>query len=358
MGIFQDMLQNMYTGAGAQTPQQQQNTFSGVMGGALQGVAPFMGQTTRPNTMAQVLAGAAGGMTQGMNQSRQNNLQMQDAERQRVMAEMKIKKAKEQELIMDRLRKYQRMGGKDADGNDVLMPMTDSMLEAQFAESIKPTPKDKGFALSPGQKQFDSKGNVIATGASLPQMTVLTPEEVENLGFTKGTVVGKDDEGQLQVIQPGQTQSSLEKESDSQSALQSSINSGTQRLGTLQTAIAKSKKLADSWATSGKTQLALGWVPGSDAYSLESSLNTVKSIVGFDELLRIKAAGGTLGALSDSETKLLQAVQGALDANLEGEELIKTLDNIEKLYKENLAEKQRSYDKQYGSSNNDPLGLR
>tara|TARA_R110000823_G_scaffold179701_1_gene312109 strand:+ start:9394 stop:9711 length:318 start_codon:yes stop_codon:yes gene_type:complete len=98
-GIFQDMLQNMYQGAGAQTPQQQQNTFSGIMGGALQGVAPFMGQTTRPNSMAQVLAGAAGGMTQGMNQSRQNNLQMQEVERQRQLYEMKMKKAKEQELI-------------------------------------------------------------------------------------------------------------------------------------------------------------------------------------------------------------------------------------------------------------------
>tara|TARA_R110000737_G_scaffold95875_1_gene129980 strand:+ start:130 stop:1236 length:1107 start_codon:yes stop_codon:yes gene_type:complete len=94
MGIFQDMLQNMYTGAGAQTPQQQQNTFSGVMGGALQGVAPMMGQTSRPYNNAQILAGIAGGMNQGMNQSRQNNLQMQEAERQKLLFGQQQAKAK------------------------------------------------------------------------------------------------------------------------------------------------------------------------------------------------------------------------------------------------------------------------
>ena len=192
-GIFQDMLQNMYQGAGAQTPQQQQNTFSGIMGGALQRVAPFMGQTTRPNSMAQVLAGAAGGMTQGMNQSRQNNLQMQEVERQRQLYEMKMKKAKEQELIMDRLRNFQRMGGKDAAGNTVPMPMTDEMLTANAMRSIEP--KTAGSPIGKINADFKA-GNITKVERDAAIAKALAP--------SSGT----------QIIMPGNSDPNYWAESD------------------------------------------------------------------------------------------------------------------------------------------------
>ena len=129
-GIFQDMLQNMYTGAGAQTPQQQQNTFSGVMGGALQGVAPMMGQTSRPYNNAQILAGIAGGMNQGMNQSRQNNLQMQQAAQQKILQQQQIDankaSAKAAQASADRMAQFRKNN-----------PEYANMPKAMITEAIK-----------------------------------------------------------------------------------------------------------------------------------------------------------------------------------------------------------------------------
>jgi hypothetical protein len=54
-----------------------------------------------------------------------------------------------------------------------------------------------------------------------------------------------------------------------------------------------------------------------DARTTRSLLDTVKGIVGFDELVALKAQGGSLGALSDSELKMLTSLQGSLDPDMD-----------------------------------------
>jgi len=54
-----------------------------------------------------------------------------------------------------------------------------------------------------------------------------------------------------------------------------------------------------------------------DARTTRSLLDTVKGIVGFDELVALKAQGGTLGALSDSELKMLTSLQGSVDPDMD-----------------------------------------
>ena len=54
-----------------------------------------------------------------------------------------------------------------------------------------------------------------------------------------------------------------------------------------------------------------------DARTTRSLLDTVKGIVGFDELVALKAQGGTLGALSDSELKMLTSLQGSIDPDMD-----------------------------------------
>ena len=68
-----------------------------------------------------------------------------------------------------------------------------------------------------------------------------------------------------------------------------------------------------------------------DASTVESLNETIKGIIGFQELVDLKAAGGSLGALSDSELKMLTSLQGSLDVkNLHKEKYLKVLEDIEK----------------------------
>lgn len=56
------------------------------------------------------------------------------------------------------------------------------------------------------------------------------------------------------------------------------------------------------------------WIPGTDANALDNVLQTIRSNVGMEEMMAIRAAGGTFGALSDQENANLQSLRGNLDA--------------------------------------------
>ena len=71
-----------------------------------------------------------------------------------------------------------------------------------------------------------------------------------------------------------------------------------------------------------------------DARTTRALLDTVKGIVGFDELVALKAQGGSLGALSDSELKMLTSLQGSLDPDMD-----------EKTFMENIKAMRESTDR-------------
>jgi hypothetical protein len=127
----------------------------------------------------------------------------------------------------------------------------------------------------------------------------------------------------------------------------SAIYASTLNAPTFNTAIENAISEASSPLSSGLTQQVLGGIAIGPAFDLERSLDTIKSNIGFGELLRIKAAGGTLGALSEMENRLLQAMQGALDARMKKEKLIPALKKVKEIYYLNLEEKKREFKRMY-----------
>lgn len=81
----------------------------------------------------------------------------------------------------------------------------------------------------------------------------------------------------------------------------------------------------------GFTQL-LKFIPGSEARNLEALVSTIKANVGFDQLLSIKAAGSTLGQVSNIENALLQSTIASLDTLRDPQELLKSLKKIRGYY--------------------------
>jgi hypothetical protein len=162
---------------------------------------------------------------------------------------------------------------------------------------------------------------------------------------------GKEDPATIQTKKQAERQAALNVENiEKLPARRSQIYSAVQSAPAFESAVDDAIDLAKSWSTSGLAQQALGGIAGTDAFALERALDTIKSNIGFGELLRIKESGGTLGALSEMENRLLQAMQGALDPRLKGDKLAAALGRVKTIHKLNLEQKKREFKDMYPDS--------
>jgi hypothetical protein len=79
---------------------------------------------------------------------------------------------------------------------------------------------------------------------------------------------------------------------------------------------------------------------GSRRKALESKITTIKGIIGFDRLQRMRdesKTGGALGQVAVQELITLQSSLGSLLLDQPKEEILKTLDHVEQIYKKNMA---------------------
>jgi hypothetical protein len=79
-----------------------------------------------------------------------------------------------------------------------------------------------------------------------------------------------------------------------------------------------------NWATTGWVGNVGTYIPGSPAYNLARTLDTIKANIGFDKLAEMRAnspTGGALGAVTEFENKLLQSVLGSLEQAQSPEQL-------------------------------------
>ena len=87
-----------------------------------------------------------------------------------------------------------------------------------------------------------------------------------------------------------------------------------------------------AWDGVGGFAQLLKFIPGSEARNLEALVATIKANVGFDQLLSIKAAGSTLGQVSNIENALLQSTIASLDTLRDPQEILKSLKKIRGYY--------------------------
>lgn len=88
--------------------------------------------------------------------------------------------------------------------------------------------------------------------------------------------------------------------------------------------------------TAGVVGAVAGAIPGTAAYDLNSQLDTIRSIIGFDELRKMRDAsptGGALGQIAVRELEFLQAARGNLDRKQSPDQLRKNLEQIRESYK-------------------------
>ena len=104
----------------------------------------------------------------------------------------------------------------------------------------------------------------------------------------------------------------------------------------------------------GKMALKLGTTPAED---LESTLDVIKSNLGFEELREMKAAsptGGALGQVTEREIEFLQSTLESLKQKQSEEQLDESLRVVRDTYKK-IAESIRAWKKEQGIADDAPL---
>lgn len=186
-------------------------------------------------------------------------------------------------------------------------------------------------------------------GPKLKKGYILVPPSTPGGAVTAKFIPGgSEDPTTIQTKKEAERMAALNVENKKKlPARRSQIFAADQNAPSFEIAIDKAITAAKSSFSSGIPQQILGNVGTGPAFDLERALDTIKSNIGFGELLRIKEAGGTLGALSEMENRLLQAMQGALDPRLKKEDMIPALERVRKIHQANLAQKKRDFKEMY-----------
>ena len=183
----------------------------------------------------------------------------------------------------------------------------------------------------------------------------VAPSQVSPAGPPLANVTNTLKPGELPAVQGQQAAAvaaatSLQKKQDNLPRAQSAVNSLKQQSGIVVKTIDSALELAKNEYATGLTGAVLSSFPDTDARALKNDLITIRANIGFDKLDAIRSnaiTGGALGNVSDYETRLLQAVNGALDP-LQRKQLVKNLTAIKELYPQVLAERERAFQQDYG----------
>ena len=221
------------------------------------------------------------------------------------------------------------------------IPYKDAIKEGKsfFVGSGKEMEEKYGISgLNPGlaYKYNESTGEVSQVGAAGTQIYNVKPEA--------GYMFEYDAYGRpvKQVPIPTDlTQEEIRKR-------QSGLGTKSQTAETMQMNIEGARKAieGESWTSpaTGVLGAMVSDVPwfsaGSRRKALESKITTIKGIIGFDRLQRMRdesKTGGALGQVAVQELITLQSSLGSLLLDQPREEILKTLDHVEQIYKKNMA---------------------
>lgn len=86
--------------------------------------------------------------------------------------------------------------------------------------------------------------------------------------------------------------------------------------------------------------------PATDARTVKGLITTIKANSAFTTLTDLKAAGGTLGAISEAELELLSSALGAIDQSGDTNELIRVLDQIRTANDDSIIRMKAGYERE------------
>ncbi len=242
---------------------------------------------------------------------------------------------------------FQRMGM--ANSLDAFTRNRTGLSEAakarvEFEKSL--LPKDEGFTLGKDQVRYDAAGNVVARSGSgdsglgagyTPGANPTADAWVKLVADGKAKIDNVPDEYRGLVAQ-----GLAAAPSGTDPANKYANSQAKEALTNIDTILGLIDNPDKMQASESPKLRALAGLPivnrlaaGSSVANLEGALDTVKALVGFDALQKMREAsptGGALGQITERELAFLQSVQGSLNTSQGNEQLKATLGRIKQSF--------------------------
>lgn len=241
-----------------------------------------------------------------------------------------MKRRREQLIPLKTRLEQQRMGlnpiyGTDASGKTVVM------FPTQGGELRQPT-MPPGVEIASGVEKIDAGTHWVLRDKRTNQPLGTVPKNIPEAEAQK--VEGKY-EGERGAL-ARQATSALSTLDQKHRLVEQNIDAILETL--------KSENVPSTgtigWMTSG--------IRGSNAYNTAAKLQQVKSNLGLDELMTLKASGGTLGQVTEAEHRLLQTTLANLDQFTDKQQLVDELTRLKATLAENRQRRKAEYDRNYG----------
>lgn len=174
-----------------------------------------------------------------------------------------------------------------------------------------------GTSRTPEEEAYAKK--LAEDRASIESYRRMTELEAERAGATAGAKADAETAAKRTAEAPQRAERMRQMES---------------AVGAISDAITSAKTMIGN-TTTGALGAGMRNVPGSRAYDLAATLETVKANLGFDRLQQMREAsptGGALGAVAVQELTALQSSLANLDPNQSPAQLKRNLESIEKHY--------------------------
>ena len=191
----------------------------------------------------------------------------------------------------------------------------------------------EGFTLGEGQTRYDAQGNVVAGGGTgTPGATnpaVDSWVKLINDGRAKLSDVPNTI---LNQVAAGLGQAPAGSDPKAQYAL-NQANTAITGIDTALSLLQNPNEMNLSETAFGRA--VGGVVPGGSVANLDAALETVKALVGFDALQKMRESsptGGALGNITERELSFLQSVQGSLNTMQGTEQLVATIGRIKQSF--------------------------
>lgn len=215
-----------------------------------------------------------------------------------------------------------------------------TVKEWKYYNSLPPAEQDRFLQMKRAQQVINLGGTQVVRGPSggIAESYTVTPKPQDMPDF-KSEVKSAEKTAELQATKEAQRPKA-------EAALSGLKQQAKLVIGTIDKALAASS----GWSTGYGHYLA--GLPNTEARKLDNYLNTIKANIGFDKLQQMREnspTGGALGQVSDTENKLLQAVNGTLDP-MQPDQLKEDLNQIKLLYPQVIAERERAFNQDYSAS--------
>lgn len=177
-----------------------------------------------------------------------------------------------------------------------------------------------------------------------PQETIRTfgrvvegEKDGKRVFFQAGT-----EEGQrprvIEGLTPPESQAAIAfktKQLEVQQKKEAALESKKQQAGIVSLDIDRALEQAQGALTTGFTGSLASAVPGTPAFDLKNTLNTIKANVGFNKLQDMREnspTGGALGNVTENENRLLQSVFGSVEQSQSQEQLNRNLNRLKVIF--------------------------